>query len=328
MARSCRAAPPSVTVVDVTVVAVAAVAASPVTAPKTPANANADSKPESFPRNGSHQVGKSRTPEPTERAAPSKRGRLVLVATPIGNLADLSARAVRALVEADAIACEDTRTTGNLLRAHGIARPMTPYHEHNAAQARPALLARLERGETLALVSDAGTPLIADPGFKLVREAIARGIGVTAVPGPSAPLMALVLSGLPTDRFFFAGFLPPKTAARRTALSELKAVPGTLVVLEAPQRLAASLADMADVLGDRPAAVARELTKIYEEVRRGALSELARAYAAEGAPKGEIVVVVGAAEAAPETGDVDALLDAALASASLRDAADAVAKAT
>jgi 16S rRNA (cytidine1402-2'-O)-methyltransferase len=241
-------------------------------------------------------------------------------------LSDLSPRAIKALGEADAIACEDTRTTGTLLRAHAIATPMTPYHEHNAARARPALLARLARGEHVALVSDAGTPLIADPGFKLVREAIAEGIEVTAVPGPSAPLMALVLSGLPTDRFFYAGFLPTKSAGRRRALVELKSVPGTLLVLEAPQRLAESLADMAEVLGDRPAAVARELTKIYEEVRRGALSALRDGYAREGAPKGEIVIVIGAgSEAEPEEADVDARLDAALARMSVRDAADAVA---
>lgn len=271
-------------------------------------------------------MGKDRTPEPNQPSRSSKRGRLILVATPIGNLSDLSPRAIKALGEAHAIACEDTRTTGTLLRAHAIATPMTPYHEHNAARARPALLARLARGEHVALVSDAGTPLIADPGFKLVREAIAEGIEVTAVPGPSAPLMALVLSGLPTDRFFFAGFLPPKSAARRRALIELKSVPGTLLVLEAPQRLAESLADMAEVLGDRPAAVARELTKIYEEVRRGALAALARDYAAEGAPKGEIVIVIGAGtEVEPEAADLDTRLDAALAHMSVRDAADAVA---
>ncbi len=273
---------------------------------------------------------KKRQPrKPSQTAAGSKRGRLLLVATPIGNLGDLSARAARALAEACVVACEDTRTTGVLLRAHGIETPMTPYHDHNAERARPALLARIEAGEIVALVSDAGTPLIADPGYKLVREAIAAGHEVSALPGPSAVLTALVISGLPTDRFLFAGFLPPKEVARRRALGEVKGVAATLVFYESPQRLADSLADMARVFGPRQGAVARELTKMFEEVRRGTLDELARHYAEAGAPKGEIVIVVeGPVPEDVAEHDVEALLDEALDRLTLRDAAAVVAEAT
>jgi 16S rRNA (cytidine1402-2'-O)-methyltransferase len=253
------------------------------------------------------------------------------VATPIGNAEDISLRALRALGEADVIACEDTRLTGTLMARYGIATPLVAYHEHNAARMRPQLLRRLASGETVALVSDAGTPLISDPGYKLVREATRAGLPVTALPGPSAVLCGLVLSGLPTDRFLFAGFLAPKSAARRTALGALKAVPASLVFFESPGRLAASLDDMAAVLGARPAAVARELTKLFEEVRRGSLSELAAHYAAAGAPRGEVVVVVGppqdmTGEATDES--LDRALGAALQEMSLRDAAAAVAVAT
>ncbi|HVA16070.1 MAG TPA: ribosomal RNA small subunit methyltransferase I, partial [Stellaceae bacterium] len=202
-----------------------------------------------------------------------------------------------------------------------------------AERMRPLLLLRLRRGEAVALVSDAGTPLVSDPGFKLVRAALAEGVAVTALPGPSATLDALVLSGLPSDRFFFQGFLPPKEAARRRVLAELAGLRATLVVFETAPRLAAALADMAEVLGERPAAVARELTKLYEEVRRGSLAELAAHYAAAGAPKGEIAVVIGgapadAARAAVTEDALDAALDAALATMSLKDASTAVAEAT
>ena len=253
-----------------------------------------------------------------------------MVATPIGNLGDITLRALEALKAADVIACEDTRTTAKLLARHGIRRPTTPYHDHNAQTARPVLLGRLAKGETVALVSDAGTPLVADPGYKLVTEAIASGIGVDVMPGPSAPIAALVLSGLPTDRFLFAGFLPPKTAARCETLKEFASLRASLIFFESPQRLAASLADMASVLGDRPAAVARELTKLYEEVRRGTLPALAAHYEEHGPPKGEIVVVVGPplVRAAPSEADLDALLRAALKRDSLRDAVAAVAEAT
>jgi len=251
------------------------------------------------------------------------------VATPIGNAEDIGMRALRALKEAHVVACEDTRTTGAFLARHGVHAALVPYHEHNARRMRPVLLERLRRGETVALVSDAGTPLVSDPGYKLVGEAIAAGLPVTAVPGPSAVLAGLVLSGLPTDRFLFAGFPPAKAAARRTALGELRAVPASLVFFEAPGRLAAALADMVALLGDRPAAVGRELTKLFEEVRRGSLSALAAHYAEVGPPKGEIVVVVAPPEAtAPTERALDAALAAALARMSLKDAVAAVAGAT
>lgn len=268
--------------------------------------------------------------KPKGAASGSKSGRLVVVATPIGNLGDITLRALEALKAADVIACEDTRTTAKLLARHLIRRPTTPYHDHNAQKARPVLLARLAKGETVALVSDAGTPLVADPGYKLVTEAIAAGIDVEFMPGASAPVAALVLSGLPTDRFLFAGFLPPKTTARRETLKEFAGLRASLVFFESPQRLAASLADMASVLGDRPAAVARELTKLYEEVRRASLTELAAHYEETGPPKGEIVVVVGPplAQEAPSEADLDALLRTALKRESLRDAVAAVAEAT
>jgi len=254
-----------------------------------------------------------------------------VVATPIGNAEDITLRALMVLRGADAIACEDTRVTAKLLARHGIATPLLAYHDHNAARMRPLLLERLRRGAAIALVSDAGTPLVSDPGFKLVREAIAERLPVTTLPGPSAALAGLVLSGLPSDRFLFAGFLPPKAAARRHALTELAAVPATLVFFEGASRLADTLGDMAETLGDRPAAVAREITKLYEEVRRGTLHELGAHYAAAGPPRGEVVVVVGppAAERPAVSGDaLDAQLTAALNSMSLKDASAAVAAAT
>ncbi|HUC64231.1 MAG TPA: 16S rRNA (cytidine(1402)-2'-O)-methyltransferase [Stellaceae bacterium] len=252
------------------------------------------------------------------------------MATPIGHAEDITLRALKTLSAADAIACEDTRVTAKLLARHGIERPLLSYHEHNAERMRPVLLERLRRGETLALVSDAGTPLISDPGFKLVRAALEEGLPVTTVPGPSAPLAALLLSGLPSDRFLFAGFLPPKAAARRTALAEFAEVKASLVFFESAPRLAGALADMAAVLGPRPAAVARELTKLFEEVRRGSLAELAARYAEEGPPRGELVVVVGppVAEPAPEGEALDRQIETALASMSIKDASAAVAAAT
>ncbi|MFO1149733.1 MAG: 16S rRNA (cytidine(1402)-2'-O)-methyltransferase [Alsobacter sp.] len=236
---------------------------------------------------------------------------LHVVATPIGNLGDVSLRALGTLAAANAILAEDTRVTKTLLAHYGIATPLLAYHEHNAEEMRPRVLARLRAGEALALVSDAGTPLVSDPGFKLVQAATAEGLEVHAVPGPSAVLAALVVAGLPTDRFFFEGFLPPKAAARRERLEALKAVPGTLVFFESPRRVAEMLADAALVLGDRPAAVARELTKFYETVRRGDLAGLAAAYGAEEAPRGEIVVLVGPPGAEAVVDD-DRALDAAL----------------
>jgi len=255
---------------------------------------------------------------------------LHIVATPIGNLADITLRAVATLARADVIACEDTRVTGKLKTAFGFTAPLLPYHDHNAATAGPALMKRLESGDIVALVSDAGTPLISDPGYRLIKAAIGSGVPVFSVPGPSAALAALVGAGLPTDRFFFAGFMPSRDAARREALAGLAAIPATLVIYESPRRLGASLADMSRILGPRDAAVARELTKRHEEIRRGSLDDLARQYGAGDPPKGEIVIVVGPPEGAAiaTAEDVDAQLRTALADGSVRDAADAVAAAT
>ncbi len=235
---------------------------------------------------------------------------LHVVATPIGNLGDISLRALETLAAADLIACEDTRVTAVLLRHYGIVTPLIAYHDHNAAQQRPRLLAALAEGKAVALVSDAGTPLISDPGYKLVNEARSAGHAVVPVPGASAVLAGLVAAGLPTDAFLFAGFLPPKSAARTKRLGELKTVPATLVFYETGPRLAAALADMAAVLsGERPAAVARELTKAFETVVSGTLASLAEAYAGKDPPKGEIVVLVGPPMAeAPSVEDADRLL--------------------
>ncbi len=262
-------------------------------------------------------------------AAPIAPG-LYIVATPIGNLGDVTLRALATLTAADAVLAEDTRVSRHLLDHYEIATPLIAYHEHNAAQARPRILARLAAGEALALISDAGTPLISDPGYKLAVEAVAAGIALTSVPGPSAALAALTSAALPTDRFFFEGFLPHKAAARRERINALARIPATLLFYEAPSRLAAALADLAAELGPRPAAVARELTKLYEETRRGTLAELATQYAAEGAPKGEIVIVVGPPQAAAAL-DAEALdreIVGALGVLSVKDAAAAVAAQT
>jgi 16S rRNA (cytidine1402-2'-O)-methyltransferase len=261
-----------------------------------------------------------------EASKPELAPGLYLVATPIGNLADITLRALEVLRGADRVCVEDTRVTLRLLARYGIRRPLEPYHEHNAETARPKILAALRRGERVALVSDAGTPLVSDPGYKLVRAAIAEGITVSAAPGPSAALTALVLSGLPPDAFYFGGFLPPRPAARRRALSACAGLKASLVFFEGPSRLAAALADMAQTLGDRPAAVARELTKLHEEVRRGRLAELAAHYAESGPPRGETVIVVGPAEAASgDLGAVDARLREALEEHGMREAAVMVA---
>jgi 16S rRNA (cytidine1402-2'-O)-methyltransferase len=217
---------------------------------------------------------------------------LYLVATPIGNLGDVTLRGLATLARADVLYCEDTRHSATLLSHFAIARPARAYHEHNAQRERPRVLAELAAGKAVALVSDAGTPLVSDPGYKLVREALDAGHRVVSLPGPSAGLTALVSAGLATDTFLFAGFLPAKQGARRGRLARLQEVPATLVFFEAPSRLAESLQDMAHVLGARDAAVARELTKIYEEVRRGTPADLA-IWAAEAVPKGEMVVLVG-----------------------------------
>jgi 16S rRNA (cytidine1402-2'-O)-methyltransferase len=263
-------------------------------------------------------------------AAPPLPPGLHLVATPIGNLRDITVRALEVLAAADLIACEDTRVTRKLLDHYAIATPLTPYHEHNAAEARPKLLARLESGASIALVSDAGTPLISDPGYKLVREAGAHGIGVSALPGPSAVLAALTVSGLPTDRFLFAGFLPPKEGQRRTRIAELKPIPATLVLFESGPRLAAALADLAEGLGEREAALCRELTKLHEEVRRGNLAQLARQAAEAPEPRGEMVIVIAppAPESALTSSDLDLLIHAALGRLSLKEAVAEVAAVT
>ena len=254
---------------------------------------------------------------------------LHLVATPIGNLGDITLRALWVLRSVDRIFCEDTRVTARLLAHYAIEKPLSAYHDHNADRVRPSILAALQRGETLALVSDAGTPLVSDPGYKLARDAIAGGIPVTTAPGASAALSALVLSGLPPDRFLFAGFLPPRAAARRKALVQWASLDATLVFFEGPSRLAESLADMAAVLGDRPAALARELTKRHEEVRRDTLGRLAAACRGAPTPRGEVVVVVGPPEPiAMDTLDLDARLDELLCRYSVRDAAAALAAET
>jgi 16S rRNA (cytidine1402-2'-O)-methyltransferase len=249
---------------------------------------------------------------------------LSLVATPIGNLGDITLRALETLRAADAIACEDTRVTAKLLARHRIERPLVSYHEHNARRVEPLLIRRMAEGAHIALVSDAGTPLLSDPGQSLVRAAIEAGIAVTALPGPSALLAALSLSGLPADRFLFAGFPPARSGERRRFLAELARAPATLVFYEAPHRLSESLTDMAAALGDRSAAIARELTKRHEEVRRGSLAELAEGLAAGEAPRGEIVVVVAPpAGAGAEEGagpDLDGVLRDAMGRLSLRDA--------
>jgi len=218
-------------------------------------------------------------------------GTLYLVATPIGNLADITHRALQVLKDVDLIACEDTRHTRKLLQHYGITTKTISYHEHNEQQRANQLIDSLKQGSDIAVVSDAGTPSISDPGFRLVRAAIENEIRVVPVPGPSALISALIAAGLPTDEFFFAGFLPPRSNARRARLGELKSVPGTLIFYEAPHRLAAMLQDAHEILGEREAVVARELTKVHEEIRRGLLNELSRHYQNE-EPRGEIVVLI------------------------------------
>ncbi|GAA0329502.1 16S rRNA (cytidine(1402)-2'-O)-methyltransferase [Sphingomonas oligophenolica] len=251
---------------------------------------------------------------------------LYIVATPIGNLGDLSPRAAYILSNAAVVAVEDSRVTAGLLRHIGVKRPMTPYHDHNAEHVRPGLIARMG-SEAVALVSDAGTPLISDPGYKLVRDARAAGHLVVTIPGPCAAIAALTLAGLPTDRFLYCGFLPPKAQARATAIAEIAPVRATLVLYESGPRLAATLAALAEGLGDREAAVTREITKRFEEAVTGTLSTLATRYA-DAPPKGEIVIVVappGEPEAA-SVEDADAALAEALTRLSTGQAASEVAK--
>jgi 16S rRNA (cytidine1402-2'-O)-methyltransferase len=261
------------------------------------------------------------------RRDPELAAGLYLVATPIGNLRDITLRALDVLASVDLVCAEDTRTTRKLLSAYGVSARLRPYHDHNGARVRPGLLQELEAGGRIALVSDAGTPLVSDPGYKLVTEALQRGVAVRAVPGASAVLAGLSVAGLPTDRFLFAGFPPPRSGARRSWAAELAAVPATLVMFEGPSRLAEALADLATELGPRAAVVARELTKTFEEVRSGRLDELAAYYAEAGPPRGEVVIVIG--PPSPEASTGEAELEAALAQVDpaqpVREAAEAIA---
>ncbi|MCE4223858.1 16S rRNA (cytidine(1402)-2'-O)-methyltransferase [Methylobacterium sp. C25] len=257
---------------------------------------------------------------------------LYIVATPIGNLRDVTFRALQTLAAADAVLAEDTRVTRTLMMHYGITTPLVAYHEHSNEAVRERMILRMQSGEALALVSDAGTPLVSDPGYKLVQATIEAGIPISPIPGPSAVMTAIVAAGLPTDRFFFEGFLPQKSGARRNRLEALAGIPGTLVLFESPHRLPEMLADASAVLGgNRPAAVARELTKLFETIRRGRLASLAETFAEEGSPKGEVVVVIGTAveEQVEEVDtDLDARIEAALARHSIKDAAALVADET
>jgi len=258
---------------------------------------------------------------------------LYFVATPIGSARDITLRGLDILRNADVLAAEDTRNTRHLMDIHAVqlaGRPLIPYHDHNGPAQRPRLMGLLDEGKSVVFVSDAGTPLIADPGFSLAREAIALGHKVYAAPGASALLAALTVAGLPTDKFFFAGFLPPKSAARQKAVADMASIPGSLVFYESPKRLGKMLTDLAQGLGgDRQAAVCRELTKKFEEVRRGTLAELAGQYATE-TPKGEIVVVVGPAPERALDGDmlIETLTAALREHSSLKDAVAFVAEMT
>jgi len=282
---------------------------------------------------GSQHAGQPSSGGPVSKSAAKSLlpAGLYIVATPIGNLGDISQRALETLRGADVIACEDTRVTGILLQRFSISTAMTPYHDHNAERVRPLLLERMTAGQAVALVSDAGTPLISDPGYKLVHACAEAGIATVPLPGASALLAALTVAALPTDKIMFAGFLPTKCGARRSEIMALRTLPATLVFYEAPGRVAESLADMAAVLGgERFAAVCRELTKLHEEVRRGTLADLAASYAAQDTPRGEIVVVVAgapAAQAETDSADLDSALRAALETMSVRDAAASVAEA-
>ena len=282
------------------------------------------SEPEAIHASGD-STGSRLAGQPAQTLGPG----LYVVSTPIGNLRDITLRALDVLKTVEEVLAEDTRVAGKLMSAYGLKVRLSPYHDHNGAERRPDLISRMQAGAKIALISDAGTPLVSDPGWKLAHDALEAGVKVYPIPGASAMLAGLVASGLPSDHFMFAGFLPPKSGARRAAAEALKGVPGTLIFYESGPRLAASLDDLAIALGgNRQAAVARELTKLFEETRRGTLSELAAHYAEAGPPRGEIVLLVGPPL---ETEITQANLDAALLDA-LKDqptkaAASAVAEA-
>jgi len=261
---------------------------------------------------------------PQDASSPLPAG-LYVTATPIGNLKDVTLRAVEVLKAAHHILCEDTRVAGVLMRHLGVATPLAPYHDHNESRMVGTVLSWLEKGEAVALISDAGTPLISDPGYRLVRAVQDAGYRTFSIPGACAAVAGLSISGLATDRFFFEGFLPPKAKARRDRLAQLRSIDATLVFYESPRRLTDTLEAMAEVLGDREASIGREITKAFEEVRRAPLSELAAHYREAGAPKGEIVLMVAApAEQAPDWAQVDGQLKDALRDMRLKDAVDHV----
>jgi 16S rRNA (cytidine1402-2'-O)-methyltransferase len=265
-------------------------------------------------------------PQPMGELAPNLASGLYVTATPIGHARDISLRALEVLAGVELILCEDTRVTAKLLAIHGIRRPLAAYNDHNAERERPRILGKLKQGARIALVSDAGTPLVSDPGFKLVRAALEQNIAIHAVPGASAVLTGLALAGLPSDRFLFAGFLSSRAGERDTVLNELKSVRATLIFFESAQRLGETLSAMAQILGPRPAAMAREMTKLHEEVRRGTLAELAAHYAKADAPRGEVTLLVGPPhEAQIDFTRIDAALDAALPFMPLKAAADMIA---
>lgn len=278
------------------------------------------SKPSASPTEKSDASARSFSIGTHAFTAPKAAAGLHLLATPIGNLGDISLRALETLAGVDLIACEDTRVTQRLLERYGIRVPLTPYHEHNAVAARPKLMAKLAQGGSVALVSDAGTPLISDPGYKLAREVRDAGFAVTTLPGASSVLAALTLSGLPTDRFFYDGFLPSKQGARKTRIEELSRIDASLILFESGSRIAESLVDLAAGLGPREAALCRELTKLHEEVLRSPLDELA-ARGASIETRGEFVVVIAPpSTTAMSASDVDTLLREALRDHSLKDA--------
>lgn len=299
--------------------------------PKNTNNKNPTQKKQVMPQDISPKKAKavSSTPQrPVPKAMTMKPG-FYLVATPIGNLRDITFRALDVLSSVDLIVCEDTRVTGKLMNAYGFKKKMQVYNDHSTDHQREALIKAVADGQSIAVLSDAGTPLVSDPGYKLVRGAVAEGLYVTSIPGPNAALPALQLSGLPTDQFSFLGFLPPKTVARQAALKKWEAAPGSLIIYETGPRLLESLQDMRIALGDREAAVMRELTKMYEEVQRGTLSELILHYSHKATPKGEIVVALGHAVAEIiSTESIEKQLKRALEKMSVRDAAEMVAQAT